>query len=161
MALRALPARWRHADHDPHTEQVTLRSSEANMRCVAQAIVLVLLVGAPPATAQPSLEDLKARATQGDYAAQRSLAGCLSEEAGGCPIQPQPSAVEACTWRMIIVTSEHTGVTDADREAYQRDCGFQTISQLEQAAALAEAQRLFSEIYKRDMPVKLLLQLAQ
>jgi hypothetical protein len=58
------------------------------------SVVLVLLVGAPPAIAQPSLEDLKARATQGDYAAQRSLAGCLSEEAGGCPIQPQPSAVE-------------------------------------------------------------------
>jgi hypothetical protein len=131
------------------------------MRCVALSKVLVLLVGAPPAVAQPSLEDLKARATQGDYTAQRSLAGCLSEEAGGCPIQPQPSPVAACTWWMIIVTSEDPAIADADREAYQRDCGFQTISQLEQAAALAEAQRLFSEIYKRDMPVKLLLQLAQ
>jgi hypothetical protein len=59
---------------------------------------------------------------------------------------------------MIIVTSEHTGVTDTDREAYQRDCGFQTISQLEQAAALVEAQRLFSGIYQRDLPVKRLLQ---
>ncbi len=159
MVWHTLPARWRHADHDLLNEQVTLRSSEANMRCVAQAMVLVLLVGAPPAVAQPRLEDLKAGATQGDYAAQRSLAGCLSAEAVGCPIQPQPSPVEACTWRMIIVTSEHTGVTDADREAYQRDCGFQTISQLEQAAALVEAQRLFTIIYKRDLPTKRLLQM--
>jgi hypothetical protein len=131
------------------------------MRCVAQAIVLSALLQASPAIAQPSLEDLKARAAQGDYAAQRSLAACLSAEAGECPIQPHPIPVEACTWRMIIVTSEHPAIADADREAYQRDCGFQTISQIEQAAALAEAQRLFSEIYKRDMPVKLLLQLAQ
>ena len=129
------------------------------MRCVAQAMMLMLLLGAPPAIAQETLEGLKARATQGDYPAQRDLAGCLGEEAGECPIQPRPSPVEACTWRMIIVTSEHTGVTDADREAYQRDCGFQTISQLEQAAALAEAQRLFSEIYKRDLPTKRLLQI--
>jgi hypothetical protein len=59
---------------------------------------------------------------------------------------------------MIILTSEHPRVGDADEEDYQRDCGFQTIGQLEQAAALAEAQRLFSGIYKRDMPVKRLLQ---
>jgi hypothetical protein len=58
---------------------------------------------------------------------------------------------------MVIVTSEHPSVSDVDVEAYRRDCGYQTISQLEQAAALAEAQRLFVEIYKRDMPVKLLL----
>ena len=89
---------------------------------------------------------------------QRNLAGCLGEEAGECPIKPQPNPVDACTWRMIIVTSEHSKVTDADKEAYKRDCSFQTISQLEQAAALAEAQRLFSEIYKRDMTVKRLLQ---
>jgi hypothetical protein len=121
-------------------------------------MMLMLLLGAPPAIAQETLEGLKARATKGDYTAQRDLAGCLGEEAGECPIQPQPSPVEACTWRMIIVTSEHTGVTDTDREAYQRDCGFQTISQLEQAAALVEAQRLFSGIYQRDLPVKRLLQ---
>jgi hypothetical protein len=119
---------------------------------------LLLLVGTPPAVAQEALEGLKARATQGDYAAQRDLAGCLGEEAGECPIQPRPSPVEACTWRMIIVTSEHPAIADADREAYQRDCGFQTISQLEQAAALVETQRLFATIYQRDLPVKRLLQ---
>jgi hypothetical protein len=59
---------------------------------------------------------------------------------------------------MIIVNSEHPKITEAGRGAYERDCSFQAISQLEQAAALAEAQRLFSEVYKRDMPVKRLLQ---
>ncbi len=128
------------------------------MRCVAQVMMLMVLVGTMPAIAQETLVRLRAKAVQGDYDAQRILAGCLGEEAGACPIQPEPDPVQACTWRMIILTSENPRVSEVDGEAYERDCGFQTIGQLEQAAALAEAQRLFSEIYKRDMPVKRLLQ---
>jgi hypothetical protein len=129
------------------------------MRGIARAVVLTCLLWVIPAAAQETFENLRARALQGDYEAQRNLAGCLGEKPAECPFQPAPQPVEACTWRMIIVTSEHPKVTDTDMEAYQRDCGFQTISQLEQTAALAEAQRLFSEVYKRDIPVKLLLQL--
>lgn len=125
---------------------------------VTWTAMLLSLLWAMPAEAQGTLEDLRAKAIQGDFDAQRDLAGCLGEEPGECPIEPTPNPVKACTWRMIIVTSEHSKITDADREAYGRDCSFQTISQLEQAAALAEAQRLFSEVYKRDMPVKQLLQ---
>ena len=125
---------------------------------VASALVLLSLLWTMPAVAQETLEDLRAKALRGDSDAQRKLAGCLGEEPGECPIEPMPNPVKACTWRMIIVTSEHPEITDADREAYERDCSFQMISQLEQAAALAEAQRLFSEVYKRDMPVKRLMQ---
>ncbi len=125
---------------------------------VAWALVVLSLLWAMPAVAQEALGDLRAKALQGDSDAQRKLAGCLGEEPGECPIAPAPDHVAACTWRMIIVNSEHPKVTDADRAAYERDCSFQTISQLEQAAALTEAQRLFSEVYKRDMPVKRLLQ---
>jgi hypothetical protein len=124
----------------------------------AGVVVLLSLLWAMPAIAQATLDGLRAKAVQGDLDAQRNLAGCLGEEPGECPIEPAPNPVEACTWRMIIATSEHPKVADADTEAYQRDCSFQAISQLEQAAALAEAQRLFSELYKRDMPVKRLLQ---
>jgi hypothetical protein len=127
------------------------------MRCVAQATVLMVLLGVSGAIAQDTVGGLRAKATQGDYDAQRILAGCLGEE-GECPIQPEPDPVQACTWRMVILTSENPRVGEVDGKAYERDCGFQTIGQLEQAAALAEAQRLFSEIYKRDMPVKRLLQ---
>ena len=128
------------------------------MRGFAQAAVLAaVMLGSPPGLAQDATESLRAKAAQGDYEAQRDLASCLGEEPSECRSQPAPDPVQACKWRMVIVTSEHPSVSDGDVEAYRRDCGYQTISQLEQAAALAEAQRLFVEIYKRDMPVKLLL----
>ncbi len=47
------------------------------MRCVAQAIVILVLVGASPAITQETIESLKVRATQGDQEAQQRLAGCL------------------------------------------------------------------------------------
>ena len=127
------------------------------MKRVAQAIVLAPLLCGASAVAQETLEGLRARAYQGDPDAQRNLASCLGEDASECPTQPEPNAIEACAWRMIIVASGHAKVSDADVDAYQTDCGFQTLSRLEQLGALALAERLFVEIYKRDMPMVPLL----
>jgi len=45
------------------------------MRCVGQVMMLMVLVGTMPAIAQETLEGLRAKAVQGDYDAQRGLAG--------------------------------------------------------------------------------------
>ncbi len=86
------------------------------MRCVAQVMMLMVLLGVSAAIAQDTVGGLRAMAVQGDYDAQRGLAGCLGEEEGECAVQPEPDPVQACTWRMIILTSEHPRVGDADEE---------------------------------------------
>ena len=47
------------------------------MRCVAQVMMLMVLLGVSAAIAQDTVGGLRAKAVQGDYHAQRGLAGCL------------------------------------------------------------------------------------
>lgn len=125
---------------------------------LAAASLLWGALAEAPALAQDGLEADRAKAMQGDVDAQRRLASCLGEEPGDCPAPPtEPSPAEACAWRMVIIASGHARIDASDTANYERDCSYRTISQLEQVAALTQAERVFREIYSRDISLLPLL----
>jgi hypothetical protein len=72
------------------------------------------------------------------------------------PIRGQ-SSVLIDTWRMVILGSGHGNVDASDTANYQEDCRSLGSDQ-ERAVALTKAEELFRDIYKRELPVKTLLQ---
>ena len=58
---------------------------------------------------------------------------------------------------MVILASGHGSVDASDTANYQEDCRSLGSDQ-ERAVALAKAEELFRDIYKRELPVKTLLQ---
>ena len=107
------------------------------------------------ASAQEALETYRRKAMARDYDAQRETALCL--RTGKCVGSPAPNAIEACAWRMVILGSGHGNVDASVTANYQEDCRSLGSDQ-ERAVALAKAEELFRDIYKRELPVKTLLQ---
>ena len=123
------------------------------MRIIVIAVTLVASL--PTASAQEALETYRRKAMARDYDAQRETALCL--RTGKCVGSPVPNATEACAWRMVILGSGHGNVDASDSANYQEDCRSLGSDQ-ERAVALAKAEALFRDIYKRELPVKTLLQ---
>ena len=123
------------------------------MRTIVIAAILAALV--PAASAQEALETYRRKAMAQDFEAQRETASCL--RTGTCVGSPVPNAIEACAWRMVILASGHGSVDASDTANYQEDCRSLGSDQ-ERAVALAKAEELFRDIYKRELPVKTLLQ---
>ena len=123
------------------------------MRMIVATGILAALISAP--SAQETLETYRGKAMARDYDAQRETALCL--RTGKCVGSPVPNAIEACAWRMVILGSGHGNVDASDTANYQEDCRSLGSDQ-ERAVALAKAEALFRDIYKRELPVKTLLQ---
>ena len=117
------------------------------MKTIAIAAILVASISA--ASAQETLETYRRKAMARDYDAQRETALCL--RTGKCVGSPVPNAIEACAWRMVILGSGHGNVDASDTANYQEDCQ-SLVSDQERAVALAKAEELFREIYKREFP---------
>ena len=113
------------------------------------AILLIGAVSITPAMAQESFDLCERNAFAGNYTAQRNAACCL--ETAKCEGVIIPRMMEACAWRSVILGSGHHWVSEADNENYQEECVF-SLSVQEQGAALAQAEHLFTRIYKRSLP---------
>ncbi len=123
------------------------------MKTIVIAAILVVSISA--ASAQEALAAYRRKAMARDYDARRETASCL--RTGKCVGSPVPNAIEACAWRMVILGSGHGSVDASDSANYQEDCRSLGSDQ-ERAIALAKAEELFRDIYKRELPVKTLLQ---
>ena len=117
------------------------------MKTIATAAMLIALISA--ASAQEPLETYRRKAMARDYDAQRETALCL--RTGKCVGSPVPNAIEACAWRMVILGSGHGNVDASDTANDQDDCRSLSSDQ-ERAVALAKAEELFQDIYKREFP---------
>ena len=123
------------------------------MKVIVATAVLVGSISA--ASAQQTLETYRRKAMARDYDAQRETASCLST--GKCVGSPVPNAIEACAERMVILGSGHGNVDASDISNFRQEC-ISSLSNQERATALAQAEQLFKEIYKRELPMKTLLQ---
>lgn len=115
---------------------------------------LLICLSNSVAVAQESFETYEKKALRGDYGAQRNAAFCLRTAECEGVIASQP--MKACVWRMVILGSGHREVDASDIANYRLEC-FSKISQQERAVALTQAEVLFRRIYKRDLPLDVLM----
>lgn len=113
------------------------------------AILLIGALSIMPAMAQESFDLYGRNALAGNSMVQRNAACCL--ETAKCEGVIFPRMIEACARRIVILGSGHHWVNEADIENYQEECA-SSLSVQEQGAALAQAEQLFTRIYKRSLP---------
>lgn len=110
-------------------------------------VVLMLGFSAFRAYAQADTwEQAQAKAMRGDYQAQRNVAYGYSSH----PYKGQDKTpMLACAWRMVILKSGNPRVDQTDIGNFEVECGL--LSDVQKAAALAQAKALFKRVYGRDM----------
>lgn len=86
-------------------------------------------------------------AWRGDYQGQRNVSYCLST---GCDGAVKENGVGGCAWRIIIMASGSPKVDDTDTQNHKLYCG--RLTDVERAAAHAQAEQTFSAIYGRKLP---------
>lgn len=86
-------------------------------------------------------------AWRGDYQGQRNVSFCLSS---GCDGAVKENPVGGCAWRIIIMASGSPKVDDTDTQNHKLYCG--RLTNVERAAAHAQAERTFAAIYGRNLP---------
>ena len=123
------------------------------LRITCPAILLGTGMLTSVVTAQESIRLYERNALAGNYTAQRNTAYCLRTAKCQDVIFPRP--IEACAWRIVILASGHHWVNQSDSDNYREEC-VSGLSPEDQASALAEADHLFSRIYKRPLPHELL-----
>jgi hypothetical protein len=87
------------------------------------------------------------RAWGGDYQGQRNVAYCSYT---GCDGAVQVNKVLACAWRQVIQVSGDPDVGQLDLDQQKTECG--ALDDAGRAAARAQAQQIFTAVYKRPMP---------
>jgi hypothetical protein len=100
------------------------------------------------------IEAIRDKAMQGDSTAQRNMAYCLRTGACGGGVVMKP--IKVCAWRIVILGSGRREVRHADIGKYRLDC-VSRLSGQERAMALRQAETLFRQIYKRDLPQEALV----
>lgn len=88
------------------------------------------------------------RAMKGDYAAQRNISYCLTS---GCSGAVDIDKTLGCAWRIVILAGGSTKITSADQSNFHHFCSAD-LTDDDRSLSTAQARRLFSTIYRRDMP---------
>ncbi|SER57543.1 hypothetical protein SAMN05216548_12632 [Faunimonas pinastri] len=83
---------------------------------------------------QSFADDLR-RAFQGEYTPQRNVAYCLQTSCDGAV---RPNRIQACAWRIVVMSSGSSEVDDSDEANLQRACGELSPAGLEAAKTRAQ-----------------------
>jgi len=92
------------------------------MRGLTRGMTALLIALTGPALAVDDAATLLKRAQAGDYESQRNLSYVLFH-GEGIP----KNIIEACAWRVVIVSSQHAKVVENDISALDIACGSQTV----------------------------------
>ena len=84
----------------------------------------------------------------GDYQAQRNVSFCLVTGCDGFIVQ---NVLLGCAWRVVIIASGNPKVDQTDIGFLSVYCS-KPLDALQRSAANAQAQALFRDVYKREMP---------
>jgi hypothetical protein len=87
------------------------------------------------------------RAYQKDYQGQRNVSFCLAD---GCDGAVQVNKPLGCAWRLVILASGSPKVDSTDTGFFESRC--RKFSEAEALQMKSQADALFRQIYKRQLP---------